>query len=80
LYSEAVAARRAGRSSDALTAYERLLSRYPNGPLAESASAGRLRLLAKLDTARARSEARAYLSRYPRGMARAEAEALLGEP
>jgi ferric-dicitrate binding protein FerR (iron transport regulator) len=80
LYSEAVAARRAGRSSDALVAYERLLTRFPNGPLAESASAGRLRLLAKLDSTRARSEARAYLSRYPRGMARAEAEALLGEP
>jgi ferric-dicitrate binding protein FerR (iron transport regulator) len=80
MYSEAVSARRAGRSSEAIAAYERLLARFPNGPLAESASVGKLRLLAKVDTARARNEARAYLSRYPRGMARAEAEALLGTP
>jgi hypothetical protein len=77
LYAEAAALHRAGRFGDALSAYERLLARFPNGPLAESASVGRLRILAKSERARAKDEARRYLSRYPHGIASAEAQALL---
>lgn len=80
LYAEAAALHRSGRSSDALAAYDRLLARFPGGPLAESASVGRLRILAKSSGSRAKEEARHYLSRYPRGIASAEAQALLGKP
>jgi TolA-binding protein len=80
LYAEAAALHRSGRSSDALAAYDRLLARFPSGPLAESASVGRLRILAKSTGSRAKEEARHYLSRYPRGIASAEAQALLGKP
>jgi TolA-binding protein len=80
LYAEAAALHRSGRLGDALSAYERLLARFPNGPLAESASVGRLLILAKSERARAKGEARRYLSRYPHGIASAEAQALLLEP
>jgi hypothetical protein len=80
LYAEAAALHRSGRSSDALAAYDHLLARFPGGPLAESASVGRLRILAKSSGSRAKEEARHYLSRYPRGIASAEAQALLGKP
>ncbi|HWA73162.1 MAG TPA: FecR domain-containing protein [Polyangiaceae bacterium] len=80
LYAEAAALHRSGRSSEALAAYDRLLARFPAGPLAESASVGRLRILAKFEGPRARDEARRYLSRYPRGIASVEAQAFLGKP
>lgn len=80
LYAEAASLHRSGRFGDALSAYERLLARFPNGPLAESASVGRLRILAKSERARAKEEARRYLSRYPHGIASAEAQSLLLEP
>lgn len=80
LFAEAAVLHRSGRSAEALAAYERLLARFPGGPLAESASVGRLRILSKSDSARARDEARRYLARYPRGIASVEAQALLQKP
>jgi hypothetical protein len=80
IFASAAAARHAGRIADALALYDRLLMRFPGGPLAESASIGKLRLLSRTDPEQARVEARRYLSRYPRGMARAEANALLKTP
>ena len=43
---------------------------------AEAAAVERMRLLARGDAVRARDAARAYLARYPKGFARAEAERL----
>lgn len=80
LYAEAARLHRSGRLADALSTYESLLARFPSGPLAESASVGRLRILAKSERTRAVEEARRYLARYPHGIASAEAQALLSGP
>lgn len=78
LYEEALEQKRSGAPTAAVASLDRLLERYPSGPLAESASAERMRLLAKLGSPRAAGAAREYLRRYPRGFARATAEALAG--
>ena len=80
LYAAAEAARRAGRSGDALAAYARLLARFPRGQLAESAFVERVRLLSRSDTESARSEAERYLARYPAGFARNEMNTLARSP
>jgi ferric-dicitrate binding protein FerR (iron transport regulator) len=80
LYAAAEAARRAGRSGDALAAYARLLARFPRGQLAESAFVERVRLLSRSDTETARSEAERYLARYPAGFARNEMHTLARSP
>jgi hypothetical protein len=80
LYAVAEAARRAGRSGDALAAYGRLLGRFPHGQLAESAFVERVRLLSQSDAASARAEAERYLTRYPAGFARSEMQALAHSP
>lgn len=76
IFGEGAEARRRGDAPAALAAYEKLLATYPDGFLAESAAVERMRVLATLDRARARDAARQYLSRYPNGFARAEAERL----
>ena len=78
-FAAAVAARHAGDAARALRAFDALLSRYPDGPLAESASAQRMKLLRELGSARATLAARAYLAQYPNGFARADAEAILAD-
>jgi len=80
LYAAAEAARRAGRSGDALAAYGRLLARFPRGQLAESAFVERVRLLSRSDTSSARAEAERYLTRYPAGFARGEMQTLARSP
>jgi ferric-dicitrate binding protein FerR (iron transport regulator) len=77
LFAQAIAAKRRGDTPGALATLDRLLARYPSGPLAESASIERMRLLRASDPGRATSAAHAYLARYPNGSARAEAEAIL---
>jgi hypothetical protein len=69
--------KRAGRTPDALARLERLRTRYPTGPLTETADVERMRLLTGAAKSRA---ARDYLERWPRGFARAEAETLAGGP
>jgi ferric-dicitrate binding protein FerR (iron transport regulator) len=76
LFDEGMKAKREGRTGAALATFERLLSTYPQGPLAENATVERMRLLGLADRARARVAAQDYLARYPHGFARAEAEAL----
>jgi hypothetical protein len=76
LYDRAMQAKREGRGDVAVMTLERLLSSYPTGPLAESAAVERMRMLAGANHARARLAARDYLTRYPNGFGRAEAEAL----
>jgi hypothetical protein len=73
LFAGAMRDKRAGRRAEALAGLERLLATYPRGPLAESGTVERFRLL---DGAAQAQAARDYLSRWPRGFARAEAEAL----
>lgn len=70
LFSDAAAAKKRGDRATALQLYDRLLSKYPASSLAESATVERMRLL----SGPARSAAaRAYLAKYPKGFARAEA-------
>jgi hypothetical protein len=80
LYAAATAARKQGDGGRALALYERLLDRFPSGPLAESAAVERIRLLKRLAPERARADARRHLARYPNGYASAELEALLAPP
>ncbi|HET9959210.1 MAG TPA: FecR domain-containing protein [Polyangiaceae bacterium] len=79
LYASALAARRAGDTTQALSRFERLLGEFPGGPLSESALVERMRLLKSMDTERGRVAARQYLAKFPHGFARAEAERSLGE-
>ncbi|HEX7598083.1 MAG TPA: FecR domain-containing protein, partial [Polyangia bacterium] len=76
LFAEATAAARSGHTRTALSMYERLESLYPDGPLAESSMVARLRLLRGQDGEAARAVARRYLSRFPTGFARSEAQGL----
>lgn len=80
LYAAAEAARRGGRAGEAIAAYSRLLARFPNGQLAESALVERARLLAAGNPISARAEAERYLARYPAGFARSEMERLARSP
>jgi ferric-dicitrate binding protein FerR (iron transport regulator) len=77
-FAAAVAAHRAGDLTRAVRGFDDLLARFPRGPLAESASVQRLKVMRKLDAARARELARDYLERYPDGFARELAAAMSG--
>jgi hypothetical protein len=79
LFAEAVAARRRGDPRAAISAYEQLLKLHATSPLAQDASAERMRLLASLGDARASEAASAYLARYPNGFARDEAREILAK-
>ena len=77
LFSSAVRARRDGRVSDSLALFVRFLREYPASSLVESALVQRLRLLASTDHGAAAAAATDYLSRFPNGFAREEAEKVL---
>jgi len=80
LFSEAVTASHSGNTEAALRGFEQLLRAYPRSPLAQSAMVRRLRILAAAERLpEARAEARRYLSLYPTGFAKQEAEALLND-
>jgi hypothetical protein len=72
IFEDAIAAKRRGDVAGALAGFDRLT----DGPLAESAAAERMRLLAGAHDARARAAAEQYLSRYPNGFAAGEARAI----
>ena len=78
-FAGALANKRHGRLEAAVEGFESLLARYPRGPLAESAAAQRMELLHALDAGRAARAARDYLSLYPEGFAREQAEAIVAE-
>jgi len=80
LFAEAMAARKRGDSPTAIATFERFMAKYPSSVLAESAAVERMRLLDSTDKGRAASAANDYLARYPKGFARAEAEAIAGAP
>ena len=77
LFDHAMLAKRRGDLPGAIASFDRLLSRFPACPFAESAAAERMKLLAETDRARAADVARDYLRRYPNGFAHTDAEALL---
>jgi tetratricopeptide (TPR) repeat protein len=80
IFSDAVADAHAGNSDAALRGFERLLREYPRSPLAQSALVRRLRILTAAGRIpEARAEARRYLTVYPTGFAKQEAEAALNE-
>jgi hypothetical protein len=80
LFAAATAARQAGSRARALELYDRLLARFPRGPLAESAGVERIRVLWQLDPERARAAARSHLARYRDGIATKELETLAEGP
>jgi hypothetical protein len=78
-FAAAVAAHRAGDLARAARGFDDLLARFPHGPLAESAAVQRLKVVRKLDPARARALSREYLARYPDGFARMLASEIAAE-
>lgn len=79
LYREAMRLKQEGRPAAAIATLDRLVERYPHGPLSESARLQRMRILATTERARAATAAKDYLERHPDGFGRTEAEALLAE-
>jgi ferric-dicitrate binding protein FerR (iron transport regulator) len=77
LFAEGMRSKQNGDTAAALAAFDRLLSRYPTGQLAENAAVERMKLLASIDRRRAVGAASQYLARYPSGFARAAAESIL---
>ena len=77
LFASALAAKRRGELSAALTGFETYLSKYPSGELVESATAQRMNILGKIDPARGAVAAKEYLAKWPNGFAREEAEAMI---
>lgn len=75
-FAQAFAAKRRGATTEAIASFERFVGRYPSSSLVESALAQRMQLLGGVDRARAATAAEQYLARYPKGFARAEAEAI----
>ena len=80
MFASAVRAKRSGQGSKAIRIFEHFSRQYPNSPLAESAAAQRMKLLALIDTVAARRAATDYLAHYPGGFARVEAHHLIDAP
>ncbi len=70
LYEQALAARSAGDAERAVALLRQLRAQFPAGQLDEAAAVEEMRLLEKLDPARARAAAQQYLLDYPEGYAR----------
>jgi outer membrane protein assembly factor BamD (BamD/ComL family) len=79
IFESGLTAERDGLTNGAISDFERYLSLYPNGPLAEHAAVRRMNLLRTVDHARAVSAANDYLAKYPSGFARNEAQGIVAE-
>ncbi|WP_394837412.1 FecR domain-containing protein [Pendulispora rubella] len=77
MFARAMQEKQSGRAGAAVATLDRFAATYPASPLAENAVAERMKILATSDPARARTAARDYLTRYPRGFARVDAEKIL---
>jgi hypothetical protein len=81
LFETALAARNAGDHASAAEGFRLLLARFPRSILAEQALAGRFRALERAGRVSAAViSARRYLSSYPQGFARADAERITSAP
>jgi len=78
LFAAAVRAKREHRTDEAVRLFARLIEVAPDGPLAEGATAQKMKLLAATDPQAGRRAAADYLARYPDGFARADARRLAG--
>lgn len=78
-FALAVSAHRAGDLERAAREFDRLIERFPEGPLVESACVQRLKLARDIDRPRARVLARDYLAHYPNGFAHELATAIADE-
>ncbi len=79
LYGRAVSAHHAGQTQAAVGLLNDLLQQFPSGQMAETAMLQKMRWLSDHDPGSARLTAQQYLSRFPRGIGRAEAEQLVME-
>jgi ferric-dicitrate binding protein FerR (iron transport regulator) len=79
LFASAFTAKRQGDVRAELAALDRFLATYPSSALAENAIVERMRVMRATAPERASAAARDYVTRYPNGFARAEAEAILAE-
>jgi hypothetical protein len=77
LFSAAVRAKRRGHAADAIRLFGTLVRKYPDSPLAESALAQRMKLLAANGPEAAVEAANDYLEQFPGGFARADARAIV---
>ncbi len=80
LFSAAVRAKRNGQLLDSQRRFERLVREYPTSSLVEGALVNRMRLLTTTDRQKAVTAAADYLSRFPDGFARGEAQTILIAP
>ncbi|MEO7112528.1 MAG: FecR domain-containing protein [Polyangiaceae bacterium] len=79
IFESGLTAERDGLTMGAISDFERYLSLYPNGPLAEHAAVRHMNLLRTVDNTRAVAAAKDYLTQYPNGFARSEAAAIVAE-
>ncbi len=75
-FARIVAFRQHGDMTGCVSEADRFLARYPQSPLAESARVEQMRALRISDPTRAVTAARDYLTQYPHGFARAEAQSI----
>jgi hypothetical protein len=80
LFANASKAARRGDVASALAMYQELTTAYPSSALAENAVVERMRLLRAGNPAAARREAERYLTRYPGGFGKSEAEHIVASP
>ena len=78
-FARIVSLRQRGDMAGSAAEADRFIARFPASPLAESARVEQMRALRVSDAARAASVAREYLAQYPRGFARAEAQAIASQ-
>jgi len=78
-FARIVSLRQRGDMAGSAAEVDRFLARFPASPLAESARVEQMRALRVSDPPRAASVAREYLAQYPRGFARAEAQAIASQ-
>jgi hypothetical protein len=77
LFAAAVQAKKEGQRAEAAHLFGKLISEHPRGPLLESATVQRMKLLSVIDPEAGAQAAADYLARFPSGFARPDAEKLV---